>query len=231
MKIIILAAGIGSRLKGVGSPKALTLLDNGQSILEFQLEQIARYSSISDVTVVVGYKQDKIRNAFPQLRYVENPDFAKENTSKSLLRAIQDVDQEILWLNGDVVFHHHVLRSVLERRLNSMVVNSTIVGEEEVKYRTDGAGQILEVSKQVLMAEGEAVGINFFSHADLPLLKQALQECADHDYFEKGLEICIQKGCKIWTIAIDKPDCIEIDFPEDLQKANVLMKNWESSSF
>ncbi len=225
MKIVILAAGIGSRLKGVGSPKALTLLSNGQTILEFQLQQIARYSSLSTVRVVVGYKQEYIRTAFPQLQFVENPNFASQNTSKSLLRAIEDLDEEILWLNGDVIFHHRILQPIFDHRNSCMIVNRAIVGEEEVKYRSNGANQILEVSKQVANPEGEAVGINFFSQTDLFRLKQTLQQCADNDYFEKAIESCIQTGCKVWAVPINKSDCIEIDFPEDLEAANVLIQS------
>ena len=190
------------------------------------MEQIARYSSLSAVRIVVGYKQENIRSAFPQLQYVENPDYATQNTSKSLLRAIQDLDEELLWLNGDVIFHHRVLQPIFEHRNSCMVVNRAVVGEEEVKYRTNGAGQILEVSKHVTNPEGEAIGINFFSQADLPSLKQALQLCADNDYFEKAVETCIQQECKVWTVPINKTDCIEIDFPADLEAANALVQAW-----
>lgn len=227
MKIIILAAGIGSRLKGVGAPKALTLLSTGQSILEYQLEQIAAYAKLSEVIVVVGFKQERIRSAFPHLRYVENPDYEHQNTSKSLLKAIQHLDEEVLWLNGDVVFNQQVLEPVLGRRSTCMVVNTAVVGSEEVKYRTDGAGRILEVSKGVQEAEGEAVGINFFSQNDLHLLKRALDECAESDYFEKGIETCISQGCIVRAVPIAKTDCIEIDFLEDLEAANKLVGQWK----
>ena len=227
MQIVILAAGLGSRLQGGKGPKALTALADGNTILQFQLEQIGHYANLSEVVVVVGYQQERVRTAFPQLRYVENPDYASQNTSKSLLRAIQDMEgEDLLWLNGDVVFHHRVLKPLLERRTNCMIVNTALVGSEEVKYRTDGTGLLLEVSKQVKQPEGEAVGLNFFSGADLPALQQALQQCLDQDYFEKAIEICIQSGCKIWAKPIAKTDCIEIDFLDDLQAANELIKSW-----
>ncbi len=228
MQIVILAAGLGSRLPGGAGPKALTALSDGRSILEYQLEQIALYADWKQVTVVVGYQQEKIRSAFPQLHYVENPHYAAQNTSKSLLRAIQTLEgADLLWLNGDVIFRHRVLKPLFERKNSCMVVNRAPVGQEEVKYRTDGAGLLLEVSKQVKQPEGEAIGVNFFCQADLPALKAALDACAEQDYFEKGIELCIQQGSKIWAETIEKADCIEIDFLEDLQAANKLILSWD----
>ncbi|NNK83088.1 MAG: phosphocholine cytidylyltransferase family protein, partial [Flavobacteriaceae bacterium] len=50
MKIIILAAGIGSRL-GNPFPKPLTPLKNGKSIMQMQTENIASKYNIDDINV------------------------------------------------------------------------------------------------------------------------------------------------------------------------------------
>ena len=104
MKIVILAAGIGSRL-GNPFPKPLTELKNGKSIMQMQTENIASKYNIDDVNVVVGFKKDLIMERFPELSYVYNPFFDRTNTSKSLLQVIKKhKDKSILWMNGDVVF-------------------------------------------------------------------------------------------------------------------------------
>jgi hypothetical protein len=53
MKIIILAAGIGSRL-GNPAPKPLTVLQNGKSIMQMQIEQFTKYFNPDNIMVVVG---------------------------------------------------------------------------------------------------------------------------------------------------------------------------------
>jgi choline kinase len=227
MKIIILAAGLGSRLAAEEGPKALVPLINGKIILEHQLDNLARYVKISDVRVVVGYQEEKIRAHFPHIAFVKNPLFRTENTSKSLLRALHDIENEdVLWLNGDVVFNHTVISKLLLNRRNSMVVNTSIVGDEEVKYRLDGVGCIVEVSKTVDDPMGEAVGINYFTATDLTLLKEALAECAPNDYFEKAIQICVDAAVDVWAVEVVPEDTVEIDFPEDLEKANRLIKTW-----
>ncbi|MBA2367800.1 MAG: phosphocholine cytidylyltransferase family protein [Candidatus Protochlamydia sp.] len=228
MKIVILAAGKGTRLDNTEGhePKALTRLTNEKSILQTQLEAISLYASLDQVILVIGYQKEKIMAAFPELLYVYNSLYDQENTAKSLLRAVKKIDDDVLWLNGDVIFDPKILKPLLERKQTAMIVNQATVGEEEIKYRTNQEGLILEVSKQVEAAEGEALGINFCQKSDLPLFRTCLEECRDKDYFEKGIEKGIQQGMKVWSSMIGAEDCAEIDFPEDLIRTNKLLRKW-----
>lgn len=227
MKVVILAAGRGKRFRALHLPKPLTRLANGQSILEAQLHNLAKYVPLDDVFVVVGYHKEKIMEQFPDLLYVYSPNFAQENTSKSLLRALRKIDDDVLWMNADVVFHPSVLEAILSHRKSSMIVNIANVGDEEVKYRTNANGKILEVSKVVSKPQGEALGINFFTREHLPILKQNLDKCADNDYFERGIELSIAEGVDVWSIPVKFNLCAEVDFPEDLDKANKILQQLE----
>jgi choline kinase len=225
-KVVILTAGMGSRLGDPNIPKPLTLLDNHKSILGYQIENIAPHISLNNIFLVVGFSKEKIMEQFPHFLFVYNPSFAKENTSKSLLRALNKIETDVLWINGDVVFHPSIIEKILSFDKTCMVVNVCEVGEEEVKYSTEAQGKILEVSKKVSKPEGEALGINFFKAKDVPKLQEALERCADTDYFEKAIEICIKEGTEVWSLPIHKELCTEVDFPEDLVKANQLLKSW-----
>jgi choline kinase len=229
MKAVILAAGLGSRLGDKDLPKPLTLLDNGQSILQLQIRSLTRHMSIHDILIVVGFRKELIMDRHPDLLFVYNPSFAEENTAKSLLRALHKVQEDVLWINGDVIFHPSVLQDVITLRQTGMVVNAAVVDEESVKYRTDKQGSIVEVSKTVLQPEGEALGMNFWKSADLALLKTELIACRPNDYFEKGIEFCIQKGLVVKPIQVSENLCAEIDFPEDLKKANQMLSQWSNT--
>jgi L-glutamine-phosphate cytidylyltransferase len=226
MKVVILAAGKGTRLEEVNLPKPLTLLSNGKSILELQLENIGTCLSLDQVIIAVGYRKEVIMQHFPDLLYVYNPCFATENTAKSLLRALKKVNEDVIWINGDVVFHHDVLYALISRGKTAMVVNVGPVGEEEMKYRKDPQGKIIEVSKDVKNPCGEAMGINLFREDDLDLLKKNLALCADEDFFEKAIERCIAEGLSVWSLPVTPSQCTEIDFPQDLQKANKMLEGW-----
>jgi len=57
VKIVILAAGIGSRL-GNPFPKPLTPLNNGKTIMGMQIHNLRGHFSIDNIQVVVGFKKD-----------------------------------------------------------------------------------------------------------------------------------------------------------------------------
>ena len=223
MKIIILAAGIGSRL-GNPFPKPLTLLKNGKSIMEIQTENITSKYDIDNINVVVGFKKDLIMERFPELTYIYNPFFDQTNTSKSLLRALKKYKNEsVLWFNGDVVFDDlilDILHPHIEANESFVAVNTSKVADEEVKY-TLKENFIDKLSKEVKNGLGEAVGINFISSKDINSFIKRLEECDDNDYFEKGLEMAIEHDriC-VKPIDISKYSCIEVDFTEDLENAN-----------
>ena len=69
MKIIILAAGIGSRL-GNPFPKPLTKLKNNKSIMQMMTENISSLYSLDLVNLVVGFKKNLIMESFPNLTYI-----------------------------------------------------------------------------------------------------------------------------------------------------------------
>jgi len=230
MKAIILAAGAGKRLGSENVPKPLTSLNNGKSILELQLERLKSHISLNDTVLVIGFQKEKIMEAFPDVLFVYNPDFAEENTAKSLLRALKKVNEDVLLLNGDVIFHPSVLAKLLACPSSCMLVNKESVGKEEVKYRTDENHRIVDVSKEIEYAEGEALGVNFFSQKDLPLLLSCLERCAPKDYFEQAIQWAISAGMKVEAVTVLTSHCMEIDFPRDLQKANQMLKLWEEET-
>lgn len=226
MKIIILAAGIGSRL-GNPFPKPLTPLKDGKSIMQRQIDNITTYFDINDITTVIGFKKNLIMEQFPDVNYVYNPFFDTTNTSKSLLRAMRKHrGNSILWFNGDVVFDVQLLSLLIEKINNNqsfVSVNTLSVAEEEVKY-TLKDGYVDKLSKKVKNGLGEAVGINFISSDDLDVFIQQLEKCDDQDYFEKGLEMAISEdGLKLEAIDISAYNCIEVDFKEDLKNANEIV--------
>lgn len=226
MKVVILAAGMGKRL-GSKIPKPLTILANNKTILDFQLERLEKVASLSDITLVVGYKKDHILEKHPNLTYVYNDKYNKTNTSKSLLLALQTIKaDDILWLNGDIYFDEDVLAKIVTANVSSILVDNKKCGEEEVKYRVDAEGNVAEISKTIKKAQGEALGINLIKKKDLSLFKEHLGSVADNDYFEKAIENMIKKDqAKIKPVNVGELFCQEIDFAEDLERVQYYLRS------
>lgn len=226
-QVVILAAGMGTRLARP-LPKPLTELRDGRSIMKQQIDNLkTAFAESYRVMIVVGFKLEAIIERFPEATFVYNEFFDQTNTSKSLLKALQaSGDGGVLWLNGDVVFDPQVLVRVtdfIESNQSFVVVNQSKVSDEEVKYTLDASGYIGELSKQVVGGLGEAVGINFVASQDKAALIKRLIEVDDQDYFERGIELAIENdGLRFKAVDISDLYAVEIDFAEDLDRANEL---------
>jgi choline kinase len=227
-QIVILAAGMGSRL-GRSLPKPLTELNDGRTIMQQQFDNIRHaFGNEAQVTIVVGYKLEHIIEAFPESNFVYNEQYDQTNTSKSLLRALRaSAPGGVLWMNGDVVFDPEALEraaKLVARDQSFVTVNTSKVSDEEVKYTTDANGYIRELSKTVKGGLGEAVGINYISRDAKAALVRQLNRVDDQDYFERGLELAVeQDGLRLEPLDISDLYAVEIDFAEDLERANLFV--------
>lgn len=223
--IVILAAGVGSRL-GRPHPKPLTRLASGETILARALRQLTARFGRHSVHLVVGFKKEMVMEEVPDVGFIYNQHYGDTNTAKSLLKALTILGPGgVLWLNGDVVFPGGVLDDLLPHIAmdrSFVCVNTAAVGEEEVKYTRDRQGYVQQLSKTVTEgALGEAVGVNFVSADDRPALARRLRECDDQDYFERGIELAIaEDGVRFEALDISRHAVVEVDFTDDLARAN-----------
>jgi len=225
MKVVILAAGMGTRL-GTLIPKPLTPLINEKNILYFQIEKLKKYFSIHDIFIVVGYKKELIMESFPNLVFIYNHDYTQNNTGKSLLYALEKLDDDVLWVNGDVYFDSGVIDLMLKSNYSCCLVDTKKCGEEEIKYTLNKEGNIISLSKTIKNGIGEALGINLIKKRDLELFREELRKIGKNEYYEKALENLAREN-KIILKPINKGSyfCQEIDFPEDLERVKNYIKS------
>ncbi len=226
-QVVILAAGLGTRL-GRPHPKPLTPLTNGETIMRRAVHLLRDAWADVHVTAVVGFKLDLVIEAMPDISFVYNEVYDSTNTCKSLLKALTlSHEGGVLWMNGDVVFDPRVLGIVDERIRNGqsfVCVDHASVAEEEVKYTLGDDDMIKELSKTVVGGLGEAVGINYVSAEDKAALIVRLDECDDQDYFERGIELAIEKdGLSFEPVDISDYQVVEVDFDDDLTRANAFV--------
>ncbi len=228
-QVVILAAGLGTRL-GRPHPKPLTPLSSGETIMRRAVNLLRRAWPDARVTAVVGFKLDLVIEAMPDISFVYNEVYDSTNTNKSLLKALRlSPEGGVLWMNGDVVFDARVL-DVVEERIAAgqsfVCVDQASVAEEEVKYTLGEDGMIQELSKTVVGGLGEAVGINYVSGSDKESLITRLDECDDQDYFERGIELAIERdGVRFEPVDISEFAVVEVDFDDDLTKANAFVSD------
>ena len=216
MKVIILAAGMGKRL-GQKIPKALVNIFQNKTILDYQIERITKKIGIENIVIVVGYKKQEIISKYQNLNFVENKKFEITNTSKSLLKGLKNVDEDVIWMNGDVYFQEEALDLVMEMNSSCCLVDNKKCGDEEVKFNLEGK-KINEISKNIKNPIGEVLGINKIQKKDLSLFREELEKVKNEDYFEKAIENLIKKNkIEFYPINIKDFFCVEIDYQKDLE--------------
>jgi len=88
-KALIIAAGLGSRLKKHTENLPKCMLDfGGKTLLERQLE-VYKKCKITDVSLIRGYKKEKIN--YKGIKYFENTDFRNNNILNSIFYA-EDIE-------------------------------------------------------------------------------------------------------------------------------------------
>lgn len=186
MRAVILAAGFGSRLRAA-VPKCLIRFSSGRCLLDYQLAELSRVMEPHRVHIVVGFRKELVLDAAPGCTFVYNERFDRTNTARSLLRAVERLDDDVLWMNGDVYADPGMITRVAAAEGNVVLADTARVADEEVCYTTGADGTIRRLAKGLAGAEGEALGINKVTRAALPALAAELRRVADQDYFEAAM--------------------------------------------
>ena len=112
MKVIILAAGMGSRLRPLTNdkPKCMIKLFN-ETLIERQIK-IFHSCNINDITIVTGYRNEMID--IPDVNYVKNENYETTNMNESLFCALEPSNSPVLVTYSDIVFEQKIIQQMLE---------------------------------------------------------------------------------------------------------------------
>ena len=120
MQAIILAAGMGKRLKELTSNKTKCMVKvNGVSLIDRMLHQIEKYS-LNRIVIVVGYEGQHLMDYIGTLRiktpiiFVNNPIYDKTNNIYSLALAKDYLkEDDTLLFESDLIFEDAVIDELL----------------------------------------------------------------------------------------------------------------------
>ncbi|MBI4417800.1 MAG: phosphocholine cytidylyltransferase family protein [Ignavibacteriales bacterium] len=241
MKCVILAAGIGKRLQPLTNklPKCLIRI-GGMTLLERTLRNVLS-AGIREFAIVTGFEERKIRSAvsryFPALHvtFIDNEHYRVTNNAFSLFLARKFVGQSpFLLLDSDLFLGNALLEEFLDipRRPNRLAVR--VSGQhdtEEIRVRINRWDHVVEIGKHVPLREtyGESVGIGLFSAPAAFQLFQILgrrvvEGPGKTEFYEAAFQQGIGEGLKLWAVDISRFPVLEIDTPEDLERAEKLVE-------
>ena len=235
LKAIILAAGVGSRIRPLTDNCPKSLLKIGDyTILQMMISHL-QSSGINDIIMVLGYLQQQIKDYlainFPDInvQFVINELYKVTNTGYSLMLTepfIQNCD--FIKFDADVVFEPNILNKLITSEYcNLLCIDKGInVDTDEIKVIIDEQGKVLKASMNVASedAVGESIGIEKISNETGKLLfhelKLMMQKKEHHqDYYEVAYERLIEKGIVFNTLDITGLKWTEIDTLDDFDLA------------
>ena len=239
MKGLVLAAGRGSRLGGLTErlPKTLLTVAPGVTLLDLALRNL-RSVGITEVTVVVGFAAQAVSELLPTLErthgviitLIHNDRAETWNNAYSAWLATEWLEEDTIMVNGDTL-HPAVVEELLlaaaagdDRDLLVAIDDEKRLGAEEMKVVLSTDGSILRINKAIPVSEaaGEYIGVTLIRSAGVPALRSALEATWRLDpglYYEDGFQVMADLGHRIGTVAIGKAEWVEVDVPDDLERA------------
>jgi len=231
MKAIIFAAGVGKRLQAVtqGQPKCLVEI-GGQTLLSRHVECL-HHLGVSPIVLVVGFAQEAIREAMAadfssmDIRWVVNEQFVRGSIT-SLWAARHEMDDDAILMDADVLYAPEILaRLVRSSQSSALLMDETVqqVSEECMIAAQDG--RVLSLSKKLpahYQEAGEGVGFLKVQQAALPSLLASVQTCIEAGQLDMEYEDALATFFQEIPVGYEKIGglpWIEIDFPEDIQRA------------
>ena len=168
MKVLILAAGTGSRLWPLtrNTPKSLVDLGRGTTLLETQLEAI-KLCGVQDIVILTGYRSAQIEAKIEyyedfNFEVVYNPFYDVSENAMSAWLAKPYLQEDFVLVNGDDIYNSEVLRRLLaaEDEVVMVVSRKPEYDEDDAKVYTSG-DRVYKVSKELKPkdANGESIGM------------------------------------------------------------------------
>ena len=243
-KSLIVAAGLGSRLKKHTENLPKCMLDfNGKTLLQRQV-QAYNECGIKDITVIRGYKKEKIN--YKNLNYVTNDDYEKNNILNSIFYAEKIINGNIIISYSDILFDSNVVKRLVESDHDISVVvdidwRGYYVGRKDHPLSEaenvifDSNNQVLKIGKigtQKEEVHGEFIGMIKLTNRGAEIFKEnfhrvkklywnkPFQRAAifQKAYLTDMIQELVDIGIKVHCVIIER-GWKEIDTVEDYQKA------------
>ena len=242
MKAVILSAGQGKRLLPLTEDRPKCLIEiNGKTILEWQLENLLK-SGVRSITIVTGFKsilvENLILNKYKDLDIdcIYNPFYGVSDNLASCWLARENFCDDFLIVNGDDVFEVALINKLIKSRNAPITVAVNIkevYDQEDMKVLFNSEnGRLLRVGKDIecSKANGEAIGIHLFRNKGVSFFRRKVEdlmreEAALKMWYLSAINSLINET-EILVCDITGYRWSEIDFIEDLQKANDIVKGF-----
>jgi choline kinase len=246
MKAIILSAGQGSRLGHMTDDRPKCLIEfNGRTLLDRQLDTLAA-NGVDEAVVVTGF-HDELVNADierrrqagegPAVRTVFNPFFKVADNLGSLFIARDEIAGDLLVWNGDTLVSEELMARVVDNSQEGICVTidrKDRYDEDDMKVIADPDGRLRAIGKRISQGvNAESIGLLAFRAGGAERFREAIEKAMRTSegttiWYLRVIHHLAQNG-EVWTLDIKGAEWGEVDFPEDVGRAEELVKSWDAA--
>lgn len=245
MKAIILAAGMGSRLKALtkDNPKCMVKV-NGETLIERVLSQLDK-CNLEEIILVLGYKKEVLKEYINNLKiktkvsYIDNDIYDKTNNIYSLYMAKEEMlKNDILLLESDLIFNDSILKNLTaDTNKNMAVIASYEPWMDGTCVKLDSENNIIDFvtskkfdfnnTKDLYKTVNVYKFSKEFNKCYIKFLEAYLSSNGENQYYETVLETMINvlpnelKG----FVLNDNQKWYEIDDKQDLDIAESIFSS------
>ena len=240
MKAIILSAGQGSRLGHLVDDRPKCLIDfNGRSLLDRQLDTLEA-SGVHEAVVVTGFHDELVQQAIaartggPDVRTIFNPFYKVADNTGSLYMAREELSGDCLVWNGDTLVSNALMAKVVGNDRGGICVT---IDRKDDGYDDDDMkvveadGKLRAIGKRIASGvNAESIGLLAFRSGGAEQFREAIDQAMRTP---EGTTIWylrvihqIAQSADVWTLGIEGEEWGEVDFPEDVARAENLTRGW-----
>lgn len=234
--VVILAAGIGSRLQPLTNHKPKCMIDvGGSTILERILQQLGENDKVGTISVLTGHKHEVIANfvdkKYPKIQCIYNKDYLITNNMYSLnmfFSQRKDINNDLIVMNADCIYDDQVVNQCLDYKGSCIMTDSSTYLDESMKVKIDDQ-TVKGISKKFKQASDVYTSIDLykFDQNTAVTLTNIVEDYIKNGDLNQWTEIAINdlvtdNSHIVMSNDIKGKRWFEIDTIEDLNQAREL---------
>jgi len=248
-KALIVAAGLGSRLKGHTENTPKCMLDfGGKTLLQKQLLSYKK-NGVDDISLIRGYKKNKIN--YKGIRYFDNDDYKDNNILNSIFYGEEAINGNIIISYSDILFEPFVVKRAMESDHDISVIvdvdwrdyyinrkDHPLSEAENVIFNSNNeVVKIGKIASEKEEVHGEFIGMIKLNHRGCEILRQNFHRVKkiywnkpfqrakifQKAYLTDMIQELVDIGIKVHCVIIER-GWKEIDTVEDYKKALIDFK-------
>ena len=242
MQVVILAAGMGKRLKSKTKKHTKSMVEIlGKTFLEHSLEKLTKFN-ISRIVIVIGYCGEEIKqvigsdfNGVPVI-YVENKDYATTNNIYSLSLTTDYLKEEdTLLLESDLIYEEKIIQRLLDNPYPNLAVvdkykaymDGTVVrindSDEIVAFIPKEHFDYSQINSYYKTVNIYKLSKNFLCEEYIPFLNAYCKVMGKNAYYEQVMKVLLSlEKNDLKVLKVNNEKWYEVDDLQDYDIAETL---------